>query len=592
MTHAHAGNSQPAPLIDIAIIGGGVSGAYTAYRLMKSDPAANPVLKRLLQLSGKERLDIGLFELSNRIGGRLWSYHLPGMTSLPAELGGQGFAKYMQNVFGLATQELGLELAASSSYNKRYFQYLRGHRFNYKDNLLSGPRKRKFYPSVIPYFLRNDEKEKDLDELVEEASLAGIPEQIKTVIADIAEALKQGDLGEAFKKRKQELIPLLRNARVNDSGPAFSQRPLYELGFWNVLEARLSSEAYQLISDSSYDYSDFRNFNFYDSIVNNLDADFCFALNPEPFVQLKNGYQELPKMLVKHFRNEGGSVHLQTSLRRLRLEYHNGEPLIALDIGPTGIPLDSTVYARYVVLALPQRALKLLDPASVIFQNPRFKTEMNTVTPALAGKIFLAYDQPWWESLAYGPGKVPNEQITCGFSITDLTIRVCYYLGKQEDGKSLLLASLNDDVISPFWDGFLHASRLGVHDAPYGGNFNGGQNLFAPEDMVSAVQRQLAQMHGLKPGKIPEPYAAIYHYWGDDPFGGGWHDWNPHVRSWEVIPSIRQPIPGINIFLCGEAYSASQGWVEGALNTAEMVLETYFGLPRPDWVDPEYDFGP
>ncbi|MCL4295013.1 MAG: FAD-dependent oxidoreductase [Anaerolineae bacterium] len=592
MPNNHATNSQPAPLIDIAVIGGGVSGAYTAYRLIKSDPAASPVLQRLLQLSGKERLDIGLFELSNRIGGRLWSYHLPGMSSLPAELGGQGFAKYMQSVYGLATQELGLELSASSSYNKRYFQYLRGHRFNYKDNLLSGPRKRKFYPSIIPYFLRNDEKEKDLDELVEEASLAGIPEQIKTVIADIAEALKQGDLGEAFKKRKQELIPLLRNARVNDSGPAFSQRPLYESGFWNVLEARLSSEAYQLISDSSYDYSDFRNFNFYDSIVNNLDADFCFALNSEPFVQLKNGYQELPKTLVKHFRDEGGLVHLQTMARRLRLEYHNGEPLIALDIGPTGVPLDSTLYARYVVLALPQRALKLLDPASVIFQNPRFKTEMNTVTPALAGKIFLAYDQPWWESLEYGRGKVPNEQITCGFSITDLPIRVCYYVGKQEDGKSLLLASLNDDVISPFWNGFLYTSRLGIGNAPYRGGFQEGQSLFAPEDMVSAVQRQLAQMHGLKPGKIPDPYAAIYHNWGDDPFGGGWHDWNPHVRSWEVIPSIRQPIPGINIFLCGEAYSASQGWVEGALNTAEMVLETYFGLPRPDWVHPEYDFGP
>ncbi|MBE7555302.1 MAG: FAD-dependent oxidoreductase [Anaerolineales bacterium] len=592
MTHIHAANSQPAPLIDIAIIGGGVSGAYTAYRLMKSDPAASPVLKRLLQISGKDRLDIGLFELSNRIGGRLWSYHLPGMTSLPAELGGQGFAQYMQNVYGLATQELRLELSASSSYNKRYFQYLRGHRFNYKDNLLRGPRKKKYYPGVIPYFLKNDEKEKDLDELIEEASLAGIPEQIKTVIADIEEALKQGDLGGAFKKRKQELIPLLRNARVNDSGPAFSQRPLYELGFWNVLEARLSSEAYQLISDSSYDYSDFRNFNFYDSIVSNLDADFCFDLNPQPFVQLKNGYQELPKTLVKHFRDEGGSVHLQTMLRCLRLEYHNGEPLIALDIGPTGVPLDSTLYARYVVLALPQRALELLDPASVIFQNPRFKTEMNTVTPALAGKIFLAYDQPWWEALEYGPGKVPNEQITCGFSITDLPIRVCYYIGKQEDGKSLLLASLNDDVISPFWDGFLHASRMGVHNAPYGGNPNSGFNLFAPEDMVSAVQRQLVQMHGLKPGKFPEPYAAIYHYWGDDPFGGGWHDWNPHVRSWEVIPSIRQPIPGVNIFLCGEAYSASQGWVEGALNTAEMVLETHFGLPRPDWVHPEYDFGP
>jgi hypothetical protein len=31
--------------------------------------------------------------------------------------------------------------------------------------------------------------------------------------------------------------------------------------------------------------------------------------------------------------------------------------------------------------------------------------------------------------------------------------------------------------------------------------------------------------------------------------------------------------------------------VEGAINTAEMTLETYFGLPRPEWAPKDYDFG-
>ncbi|MEG3926978.1 MULTISPECIES: NAD(P)-binding protein [unclassified Microcoleus] len=63
--------SPPFPLTDIAIIGGGVSGAYTAYRLMKANPNESPVLKRLLELSGREQIDVRLFELSDRIGGRL-----------------------------------------------------------------------------------------------------------------------------------------------------------------------------------------------------------------------------------------------------------------------------------------------------------------------------------------------------------------------------------------------------------------------------------------------------------------------------------------------------------------------------------------
>jgi monoamine oxidase len=58
------------------------------------------------------------------------------------------------------------------------------------------------------------------------------------------------------------------------------------------------------------------------------------------------------------------------------------------------------------------------------------------------------------------------------------------------------------------------------------------------------------------------------------------------------MPRIRRPVEQLNVFLCGEAYSSSQGWVEGAVNTAEMVVEDYFDLPRPDWVLPEYDFGP
>jgi monoamine oxidase len=91
---------------------------------------------------------------------------------------------------------------------------------------------------------------------------------------------------------------------------------------------------------------------------------------------------------------------------------------------------------------------------------------------------------------------------------------------------------------------------------------------------------------------MSEPSAAIYIDWSQDPYGGGWHVWNPHLQSWQVIPRVRQPVPDLNIFLCGDTYSAQQGWVEGALNTAEMVLETHFGLPRPNWVLPEYDFGP
>ena len=55
--------------IDIAIVGGGVSGVYCAWRLKQDDPTRK----------------IALFEGSGRIGGRLLSVRPPGVPGMVAE---------------------------------------------------------------------------------------------------------------------------------------------------------------------------------------------------------------------------------------------------------------------------------------------------------------------------------------------------------------------------------------------------------------------------------------------------------------------------------------------------------------------------
>jgi len=44
-----------------------------------------------------------------------------------------------------------------------------------------------------------------------------------------------------------------------------------------------------------------------------------------------------------------------------------------------------------------------------------------------------------------------------------------------------------------------------------------------------------------------------------------------------VKKRIVQPEDGVPVYICGEAYSDAQGWVEGALQTADLVLAK-FGL--------------
>lgn len=36
-----------------------------------------------------------------------------------------------------------------------------------------------------------------------------------------------------------------------------------------------------------------------------------------------------------------------------------------------------------------------------------------------------------------------------------------------------------------------------------------------------------------------------------------------------------QPLANRPLFICGEAYSDAQGWVEGALQTADLLLKKF-----------------
>ena len=71
----------------------------------------------------------------------------------------------------------------------------------------------------------------------------------------------------------------------------------------------------------------------------------------------------------------------------------------------------------------------------------------------------------------------------------------------------------------------------------------------------------------------PDVRSAAFRDWGEDPFGGGWNSWNIGVKSAEVRDAIVNPIKNCPLYICGEAYSDAQGWVEGALQTADIMLK-------------------
>ena len=65
--------------------------------------------------------------------------------------------------------------------------------------------------------------------------------------------------------------------------------------------------------------------------------------------------------------------------------------------------------------------------------------------------------------------------------------------------------------------------------------------------------------------------------WARAPYGAANHGWQPGVRSWKVMDTFKAFDFGSgakNVHIVGEAYSDYQGFIEGALNSAELALQT------------------
>ena len=54
---------------------------------------------------------------------------------------------------------------------------------------------------------------------------------------------------------------------------------------------------------------------------------------------------------------------------------------------------------------------------------------------------------------------------------------------------------------------------------------------------------------------------AMYQDWSKDPFGAGFHNWEPGYDVEACMKAIRRPWEKEDIFIVGEAFSNLQWWV-------------------------------
>ena len=521
--------------IDIAIVGGGISGVYSAWRL-KQEHAHRKIV---------------VFEGSGHVGGRLLSVRPPDIPNMVAELGGMRILPAVQPRIRRLIAELNEVLQPDRAIQLYDFPvdepqniaYLRGVHLRVSDFTLA--------PHRIPY---------QLSFLERGGTPGGI---ILNAIEQIIPGITDPDLNEDERRQMAQKA-------------SFDEEPLYQQGFWNVLLRVISDEAYELGVDGGGYNSTLTNWNAADAIPWYLSD---FGVRPQ-YKGFKDGFQSVPNALADLFRASGGDIRCDT-------------PVDGFDWADGGFELQvqsKTIRAQSLILAMPRRSLELLGPKSPPLQE--IEDLIASVTPRPLFKLFTTYSNPWWRSAGQTASDGSYRWVEAGRSVTDLPVRQTYYWPKDDgtparSGPAMLMASYDDGTNIGFWDGlrprrrqgWKHGQEVTAPDAPFQGDDREPRpsstwDLYkAPETMVDEVARQLATIHGL--AYTPRVCNAAFRDWGDDPFGGGWNTWNIGVESWKVKQEIVRPFPQRPLYICGEAYSDAQGWAEGALQTADMVLQEF-----------------
>jgi len=519
--------------IDIAIVGGGVSGVYSAWKLKQQYPNKKIVV----------------FEGSDHIGGRLLSVTPPGIPDMVAELGGMRILENAQPLIVKLIHDLNkglpknkqIELYPFPVDQPQNIAYLRGIYLRLSD-FTSNPNK-------VPYQFTFLEKGNTPGSIIVNA--------IEQIVPGITNPkLTEDDR----RKMAQEAV--------------FAGEPLYKQGFWNVLYRVISGEAYQFGMDAGGYDSTLLNWNAADAIPWYLTD---FGISPV-YKGFKNGYQQVPQTLADFFVKAGGEIRLKTKLDSFG--FVDGKFNLLVDEKP--------IAATMLILAMPRRSLDLLAPSCPPLQS--IEKLISSVTPRPLFKLFTTYASPWWLAAGYTQANGTFVPVNSGRSVTDLPVRQTYYWPKNDgspavQGEAMLLASYDDGNNIGFWDGLRpQRSKTWKLDLPHpeidnpfiGDAVDSKKNLVwneyqAPAKMVAEVARQLQLMHGLS--HTPVVNNASFRDWGEDPFGGGWNSWNIGVKSWEVKDKITHPIEVMPLYICGEAYSDYQGWVEGALQTADIMLK-------------------
>jgi monoamine oxidase len=326
----------------------------------------------------------------------------------------------------------------------------------------------------------------------------------------------------------------------------FLGRPLRDFTLTDVYRAALSDEAARLLVATLGYMSGLGPHNAADAIPYLIDELGTIDDQTTPV----DGMAAIPLELARRFAGAGGQVLLEHDLHNfsvigsgnrmeLELTFANGQML----------------RSKRLVLALPRPAVDAMSAATPLLQQPAVSALVGSTIGYPALKLYLWYDAPWWRDDGF-----MGRRIT-----TDLPARKSFYLDAMDaagqGGPALMMAAFADGTDVDAWRSLPKAGVGATASASH----------HAPAGLVAEAHDYLKRMHGLS--ALPEPVGSAYMHWGADPRQPAWHFWRAGVNSDDVRQRISQPLADVPVYICGEAWSTAQAWVEGAFEGARAVVD-------------------
>lgn len=565
---------------DIIIVGAGIAGLYSAYRMLKQNPNQKIVLyERLNRFGG--RLQSDLIEVDEETKEMFRPLTMDSANArddkeytVKEEEGGMRFTYDMTELIALI-QELGIDRSEIINFPMK--SESGGNRICVRGNSMNTKQIDAGSNSVWKemYNLNPNEQDRAPLDILDSAYLAILkqngrltPPTQEEMTPEFWQSFRLDYSWRGENMNKWQLWGLLKDMGYSQEAIVLLS---HALGFAGPYLSLMSAgEAFQLLKD--------------------------FPSNPQ-FHTFVNGFSTLTEAVYQKIIQMGAEVHLSTNVNN----FQRTDEGFTLDLttAPNGVNSNphvkggvcSQVSGKKVVLAIARRALEKAFIASPVLHQADNSGEiwqaLQTATEQPLLKINLYFRTPWWlDSNLTG-----QTAVEFGPNFTDLPANSVYpfyttdIAGTDEAAMAARLeqpAALTiycDWDNTNFWHGLQNVGPKYTSKLQRVQSDKEAQTIFpASTAVVSEAMNQFRDIFNFP--TIPEPIMTSYRLWdAEEDFGFAVHQWAMNADDREVIKLLANPVEGI--YTCNEAFSDMQGWVQGSLRSANTMLSHFDIEPLP-----------